>query len=235
MTYPPPPGYPPMPSHPGQLDAEAKPTGGTAIAAAVLAVLGALAGLVLLFFGIAGLVALAQPDTPANATPPVIIGFVLALFMVVLLGVGSILLFLRKRAGQLMVAAGSALTLLGIVVLAIIELGITSRYSTADAAAAVLGVGIVYLIMFGLPALATLILVLVPPTTHYVRWQPGQGAASGRGWAGGFPAPGYPATSGTLGPTGYPAPGQQHWAAPTQHQPGPPAQPPPGQWTAPPG
>ncbi|AXB45136.1 hypothetical protein [Amycolatopsis albispora] len=158
-------GYPAQPypaappAYPGAM--QPKPSGGTAITAGVLAVLGALWGL---FSAISTIVVLAD----FGGELPVIsmIGIGLIGVEAVLLLVGGILIFVKKPAGRWMVIAGCALALVSSV-LAIVNTSIVA--SEVGASGAVVGGTMGMAVIVALPAIATLVLAAVPPTGRYLR------------------------------------------------------------------
>ncbi|WP_181770301.1 hypothetical protein [Amycolatopsis pittospori] len=202
MTYQqyPPQGYPPPGAypHPGM---PPKPNSATGIIAGILAILGGVWFLsgsvwtVILTFG--------------RFHAEVLIGGILDLAVGVLLLLGGILLLRRKSTGRmLVVVGGGAAILLGLV-------SVVLRATGSDFYFVYSGVRVLYgflglVIQLFIPAIATLVLALIPPTARWVGatkqpavFMPPQNF--------GYPQPpsGYP-------PSGYPPP----------RQPGTP----PGQW-----
>lgn len=183
MTYPPQPGQypgsgafpqspgqypamPPMPQYPGAGGQQAglPPSGGTAITAGVLAVLGFLWATYCAIVAFSGMGGLAD-NSLAWVVWLSAIGYVLELL---LLGPGSILLFIRKPAGRWMVVIGC---LLHIVLVTVTIIGTLSQAANAlgntGAVAAVGGIaGFIVLV----PAIATLVLALVPLTGRWIAW-----------------------------------------------------------------
>jgi hypothetical protein len=150
------------------------PSGGTAITAAVLALLGALWAIVMLVQGI-GILA-NDPALPVWTLWQQGIASVIELST---LGVGSILLFLRKHIGRALVVTGCAVHLLQ----GIVPFG---GFWT---------IGHVSLFVL-IPAIATLILVLLPHTARWCDWgrgrQPAPAVPYGVVPPGGMPPPGMP-------------------------------------------
>lgn len=133
----------------------------TAIIAAVLAVLGALTCLseaLLGFLDLAGLSENSQVQTSVGIAgallPVLVLGILLDVVAGVLLGVGSVMLARRRLTGRKLVVAGSAITIGG----TLLSLG----YVTA--AATPYGLALLGLLF----PIATLVLVLVPPTTAWL-------------------------------------------------------------------
>lgn len=213
MTYPPEPGgyepqpggYQPLPQYPGQVDPEAAPpSGATAITAGVLALLGALAGIVLaiiLGLALAGFNSARAADTAgANVDSNVVTGLSVSVVVIVLwtlcLAIGGILLFLRKRPGQILVLIGSGLT---IVLCLFAAFGLSSGAAEASLnGRETIGSGVVGLLVIGLPAVVTFVLAIISPTNRYIKWRPGQGGNFG-------PPPPPPP------PGQYPSSGGQQW------------------------
>jgi hypothetical protein len=173
-------GYPAQdPGYPGGRSA---PSGGTAITAGVLAVLGGLwhlAGL------IGGVISLGRGHVSAVS---VIVGLGVNVVLAGLLLPGGILLFVKKPAGRSLTIVGSAMAILLYVVnLALAGAGLGG----AGAGAVAVGGGIV-VVLFCLPAIATLVLAIVKPTA---RWAGKPGPATspaGYGPPSGYPQQGYP-------------------------------------------
>ncbi|WP_153033346.1 hypothetical protein [Amycolatopsis sp. YIM 10] len=175
MTQPPYPqhppggGYPPQPypaGPPGYGMPPKPPSGGTAIAAGVLAVLGGLWSLYLL---IDTIVLLARGEAPLPVWNYSMV-VVLAAEVGLLLG-GGIMLFVKKSAGRIMVAIGSGLVLLSYVAGIVV-----GALGVADAGGTITGVqfggAIAGLLILGAPPIATLVLALVPPTKRYLNQPP---------------------------------------------------------------
>lgn len=161
-----PPQYPSYPgNYPGGgIDQSTKPpSGGTAITAGVLAALGAVWG------AYAGISNLAATSDAADETAWIVwMQGIVFLVELVTLGPGAILMFLRKPVGRWLTAGGSALHIIqGVVAL----IGITSLVSDhISNSAAFLGAGAVGLVIVLLPAIATLVLALVPLTGRWLAW-----------------------------------------------------------------
>lgn len=194
MTYPPEPGgyqpessgYQPLPQYPGQADAQsAPPSGATAITAGVLASLGALAGIVLaivLGFFFAGVNSAhqdggRQSELLATARTGLTVSLVVIVLWTLCLGVGATLLFLRKRAGQILVLVGSGLTIL-LCLFGIFGLSSGAAESTFNGKENAAS-GAVGLLVIGLPAVITFVLAIISPTNRYIKWRPGQGGDYG--------------------------------------------------------
>lgn len=220
MTYPPQPGYQPMPYHPAQLDGEGKPSGGTAITAGVLAILGGLLGLFGVLGSVIGLAAVSQLSGSAagDSVLVFIVVSIVELLMTVLLLGGGILLLNRKRAGQFMVAGGAGLAALGYVFMIIaMAAGGALASGVRQSGAGAAGVGVI--VIAALPAIATVVLSLIPPTTRYVKWRAGMGATYPS--APGYGAPQQPYGSGSYGQQYDPGPyggGSQYGAQPPYGQ-----------------
>ncbi len=181
-------GYPP----PGVAP---KPNGATGIIAAILAILGGV-----WFF--AGMV-LHVIEISEHVLYFLVIGAILDFVSAALLLLGGILLLMRKGAGRVLTAIGAAFTLFMVLVTIVVRSLDLTFYFSYGGLTLFVGVGGV-LIQVLIPAIATLVLALIPPTARWV--------AAGKQVVPpphfGYPqaAPGYP-------PAGYQQPG-----------------PPPGQW-----
>jgi hypothetical protein len=149
-------GYP-APNN-GYPAAEPKPSGGTAITAGVLAVLG---GLVALTGVVGGLIKWASLDSPFI---PALIGLVISALLIGLLLPGGILLLLRKPAGRMLTIDGSALA---IVLYAAFFL-MTLLGAGQPAIAGFATVGGLAALLFMVPAIATLVLAIAKPTASWV-------------------------------------------------------------------
>ncbi|ROS43937.1 hypothetical protein [Amycolatopsis thermoflava] len=167
MTYPPQPGQYPAapPPYPGdQYSLQQPPSGGTAITAGVLAILGALWGVVI------GIMNFGVVDDVVEDLKWLVIfqGTVYLLEFATLLP-GAILLFLRKPAGRWLVAAGSALHIAqGLV--ALVVLSSDDRFTRDLDSATAIGGGFGGLLVALSPAIATLVLALVPLTGRWCEW-----------------------------------------------------------------
>ncbi|SFP38038.1 hypothetical protein SAMN05421810_102413 [Amycolatopsis arida] len=137
----------------------------TAVAAGVLALLGALFHLIGV---VGGVLALSRGATTA-AVVATLVGNVV---LVALLAGGALLLLTRRPAGRVLVAAGSGLAVLLYVLAAV--------FGTAVGDARLVGAAV---LLLGVPALATLVLATVPATGRWLA----EGPAStypppGDGW-----------------------------------------------------
>lgn len=199
------------------------PSGGTAITAGVLGALGALAAIWMTFayFIAASTFTNLANDPDMTGVPHIAWAFwttgIVAVLEVFTLGIGSVLLFVRKSAGRWLVTVGCILHILVgiVVVIAFASIGSAAAdLRDSDASAMTSG----YSVMMGvalIPAIATLILVLLKPTARWLAWgkQPQAAAAV----AYGAPAPGVPQPGviqqqpyGTP-PGGMQQPPQQRW------------------------
>lgn len=157
---------PPMAPFPGGNDAQQQPPSkGTTIAAAVLAVLGAIWAL---FGTISSLAAVgtADPDlqmvmwTQGIAYP----------IEVLTLAPGAALLFMRRDLGRWLVVAGSVVHIIMSVIAVFGMLSTVDTSSELGGAAA--GFGVVGLLIVLAPAIATIILALLPSTARWLNWTP---------------------------------------------------------------
>lgn len=143
------------------------PSGGTAITAGVLAILGALWAIVtaIVNLSIAG-----QAGGSPIAWVVWMQGIAFAV-EVLTLGPGSIMLLTRRSAGQWLVAIGCALHIVqGIVgVIAIVSIGHVGSVQLSGPA--MVGGTFVGTVLVLLPAIATLILVLLPQTGRWCAWR----------------------------------------------------------------
>jgi hypothetical protein len=147
-------GYPAQ--NPGYPGGRSAPSGGTAITAGVLAVLGGLWHLVGV---IGGVITLSRGYVSVVS---MIVGLGMNVVLVGLLLSGGILLFVKKPAGRLLTIVGSAMAILLYVVSLVL-----AGAGLGGAGAVAAGGGIVVL-LFCLPAIATLVLAIVQPTARWV-------------------------------------------------------------------
>src|SRR5699024_3687796 len=202
-------GQAPMAPFPGSNEmASRPPSKGTTIATAILAVLGALWAI------IQTIGSFTQVSSNSAELPELLnwlpwmqaIAFTVE---VLTLGAGAVLLFMRKSLGRWLVTAGAAVHIIqGIVsVIAIVNSpAFTESGLTESEQSVAVGAGIVGLIIGLLPALATLILALLPPTGRWLNWTaPQQGGFPQQG---GYPPQGgYPQQGGDPQQGGYPPQG----------------------------
>lgn len=143
------------------------PGGGTAIASSVLAVIGAV-----VFLGL-GVLVLSSSATDAVMTGEdvawMIAGVVVSLAVVVCLGVGGIMLFVKKKIGRPLVAAGCVLVMAAVAFAAFmtVSFGLSTERDAGARVAGTFGI-IFFVIVLVAPAIVTLCLVLVAPTKEYL-------------------------------------------------------------------
>ncbi|MBN6034606.1 hypothetical protein [Amycolatopsis sp. 195334CR] len=170
-------GYPAQPypqappAYPGGMMPPPKPSGGTAITAGVLAVLGAVWALISL---IASFILLAEF---AGSIPVMsYVGIGLVVVEALLLLVGGIMIFMKKPVGRWLVIAGCALVLIS----SLLTIVNTSMYvDGASGSGAVVGGAVGVVVIVALPAIITLVLAAVPPTGRYLQQA---GAPQPQGW-----------------------------------------------------
>ncbi|WP_326566070.1 hypothetical protein VSH64_29855 [Amycolatopsis rhabdoformis] len=164
--------FPAYPGGPGVV--QQTPGGGTAITAAVLAILG---GVVQLIAVIGSIVAL---TTYSSGTGAFVIPLIVDAVLVGLLLYGAIALIMHKPAGRLCVIIGCAVAIVFSVVQLILALA--GSGGLVDTSSEYLGIGIAGGIIALLPPVATLILAIVKPTQRWV----GIGAAPQPQYPGGY-------------------------------------------------
>jgi hypothetical protein len=175
------------------------PSGGTAITAGVLAILGGI-------WHVISLIGMVVILSRGGVTMFVIVNGVLSAIIAGCLIAGGILLFMKKPAGRMSTVLGSGLAILTYVLAAVLVLVAAGSdgSGTAETAGIAVGGGVTVLI-FSAPAIATLVLALVKPTARWVgRAEP----------VAPLTPPGYP-------PQQYPGqqyPGQQYPPSPPQGQ-----------------
>lgn len=162
--YPAPP--PPMAPFPGGNDVHQQPPSkGTTIAAAVLAVLGAIWAL----FGTISSLAAVGATGPGSEL--VMLTQAIAYPIEILtLGIGAALLFMRRDLGRWLVVAGSVVHIIMSIIAVFGMLSAIDPSSELGGAAA--GFGVVGLLIVLAPAIATIILALLPPTGRWLSWTP---------------------------------------------------------------
>ncbi|KFU82692.1 hypothetical protein SAMN04489729_6197 [Amycolatopsis lurida] len=188
--YPAPGAYPPGPMR--------QPSGATAIIAGILAILGGL-------WFLAGLVShiIELSDYFISF---LLVGAALDLVSAALLLGGGIMLLLRKRAGRVLTVIGAA-SAIGFVALTFLLRAFDVHYHFSYSGVTLFfGFGWLLFVVL-IPAIATLVLALVPPTVRWLAAKPQAGAAQPPNFGYPPPQPGYP-----------PAPGAQQQGQP------------PGQW-----
>ncbi|MFD6066792.1 hypothetical protein [Amycolatopsis lurida] len=189
--YPAPGAYPP----PGTVR---QPSGATAIIAGILAILGGL-------WFLAGVVSHVI-ELSHYVISFLVVGAALDLVSTALLLGGGIMLLLRKRAGRVLTVIGAA-SAIGFVALTFLLRAFDAHFHFSYGGV-ILHFGFGWLLFLVLiPAIATLVLALVPPTARWLAAKPQAGAVQPPNFGYPPPQPGYP-----------PAPGAQQQGQP------------PGQW-----
>ncbi|MGH3437778.1 MAG: hypothetical protein ACRDRN_15080 [Sciscionella sp.] len=158
---PPPPAYP---GYPGGADlANQRPSGGTAITAGVLAILGAVWAIIL------GIVDFSVAPAAGQSIAWVVwlqaIVYVIEFFTLL---PGAIMLFMRKSLGRWLIVVGCAAHIVQGIVAFIGVVLIANAFNNQSSA--FVGGGVVGILVVLLPAIATLILALVPLTGRWVAW-----------------------------------------------------------------
>ncbi|MFX0573267.1 hypothetical protein [Nocardia nepalensis] len=197
------------------------PGGGTAITAGVLASLGSvsqlLGGGMSIVLGVTDVVTdLADYDSTGLFAqhwfkPYSVVTGVIAVIAAILLGVGAVMMFVRKPLGRVLVVAGCAV----VVIAGIAGSVVTLRYTTSGGGAATIGGGISGLIGLVFP-IATAILALVPSTTRWLNYDPAAAYVP--------PVARYPYPAAPPPGPGY-SPGSAVQQGPTPYPPAPPAYP----------
>ncbi|MBE1576126.1 DUF3824 domain-containing protein [Amycolatopsis roodepoortensis] len=187
--YPAPGAYPPGPMR--------QPSGATAIIAGILAILGGL-------WFLAGL-ASHIIELSHYFISFLLVGAALDLVSAAVLLGGGIMLLLRKRAGRVLTVIGAA-SAIGFVALTFLLQAFDAHFHFSYGGVMLhFGVGLLLIVVL-IPAIATLVLALVPPTARWLAAKPQGGAAQPPNF--GYPPsqPGYPPAPGAQ-PQGQP-PGQ---------------------------
>ena len=170
--YPAQPGYQPYGGYPYPGAAPAKPSSATGITAVVLAGLGALSNLgagALALLGLVGLSALSADSAYANASSAASGAFAVLIFVVllgiaagILLAGGTVTLLQRKMIGRWLVVGGCALTLIQSLISFSLAAAVAGPYGS-------FGGGNFFSILGLVFPIATLVLVLLPSTTAWIR------------------------------------------------------------------
>lgn len=174
MSYPPYPGAGDYPAaHPDRVDPEPKASGGTAIAAGVLAAIGGawhLINLILLLTTLGG---------TSTMHTTVVVTIVGDIVLPLLLISGCVLLFMRRSIGRTLVAAGSVAAIAMFVINAVLTLSAAADKvdSVGVSTGTMVGIGGITVVILSIPAIVTLILVLLPATARWIR----QGQRRGMG------------------------------------------------------
>jgi hypothetical protein len=179
MTYP---QYPEPDAYAVPPATSAQPSGGTAITAGVLATLGGLLSLgitaVSLFFLIA-IATIGSQFKPSDyeildsifgvlaigMVALVIIAFVLGMLLSALLITGAVLLFRRKMLGRWLVVSGCAVAIVSNLMTSVFTSAVTSDDWHASQSVVSAFVGLAF-------PIATMVLVLLPSTTVWIRAEP---------------------------------------------------------------
>jgi len=157
-------GQPGMPQYPAYAVPQPRASGATAITAGVLAVIGGL------FHLLAFILQLTEPGNVFAQTYSVV-AFIANLVLVLVLIPGAILLFMRKAAGRILVAAGASIAILFFVttlIWVLVEAVPAAITLTNEQTGRLLGSSSTFLLVFCIPAIATLVLALVPPTSRWI-------------------------------------------------------------------
>ncbi|WP_051181905.1 hypothetical protein [Nocardia vinacea] len=183
-----------------------KPKGGTAIAAGVLAAIGAvmqmLVGLMNIVLGLTQSHELRQ-DAGLTWYPTYVLSTgAVALLAGTLLGTGAVALFRRRPAGRLLIVAGCASAILFGIAWAVVMFGVTLIGGLSGIAGTLDGsVGLVF-------PIATIILALVPSTRRWIAAEPAQNAIQPPPYPGQpYPAQPTPAPWQPIPPPGHPMSG----------------------------
>jgi hypothetical protein len=156
-----------MPPYPagGYGQDQQRPSGGTAITAGVLACLGAVWAIIAALINVSTLDAISGSSIAWVVWMQIIV----MVIEVLTLAPGAVMLFRRMAIGRWLIAAGCALHIIqGIVAIAAIDS--SGLLDGSDDSAAVAGGSAVGGIVVLLPAIATLVLVLVPLTAKWCAW-----------------------------------------------------------------
>jgi len=176
--------YGAYPGGPGMMPQ--KPSGGTAITAGVLAVIGGVWAIISLIILIS-----AMSTIPHGYSLPwqVYTGLGIGAITMALLLYGGIGLFLHQPAGRICTIAGCAITIVG-GILTVVTSGITASVAASSAGlrntGGIVGMGIGFALVALIPPIATLILAIVRPTADWVNYRPD---AAGAAAPGGYPPP----------------------------------------------
>ncbi|MEV0249898.1 hypothetical protein AB0H76_25080 [Nocardia sp. NPDC050712] len=219
--------------YPGQYDpyagggyapGPAAPSGGTAITAGVLAALGAvsqLAGAAISLttstvFTDSGL---SDSDLTSQLRTLMTVTSVVSFLVAALLGGGAVLLFLRKAAGRILVAAGCGLVIVAQLANTVLMATLFADLDDDGSVLAVAGLSAVFSLIF---PIVTLVLALLPATARWLAHRPAEAGYPYGQPPMGYQQPnpyGYNPSGGYGQPPGYP-PVDPFGQGPTQMLPG---------------
>jgi hypothetical protein len=155
--------YPPQGGHPYPGMAP-KPSGATGIIAGILAIIGGL-------WFLSGFVFHVIYITDGNTMLYFLLGAVLDFLVGILLLIGGILLVMRKGAGRVLTVVGAASAILIGLLSVVLRLVGTHFFLSFGGVSFLYGfVGLIVQIL--LPAIATMVLALIPPTARWVAKRP---------------------------------------------------------------
>lgn len=163
--------FPGMPAYPqgyGSGMPIQAPSGGTAITAGVLGILGAVWAIIAALANVDAISA-ASGLSIAWVIDMQIVAFVIELLT---LGPGSIMLLMRRMGGRWLVAFGCAIHILQGIIAVIAFLNFTTGAVQSGVSTGVfVGGDVLYELIVLAPAVATLVLVLVPLTGRWCAWR----------------------------------------------------------------
>jgi hypothetical protein len=167
----------PTPNYPSATnDPSYRPSGGTALTAAGLAIPGGIVSLIIGIGAISGIGAV-QSDTPGVAVTAIYIALIGGLLSAIALLVGAGLIFGGKPAGRWLVVVGCVIVVACLIIVsAMIGSNISDvmstdnvNYNGSAATGAAVGVAFVY----SIPAIATFVLAIVPLSGSYLAYRSG--------------------------------------------------------------
>jgi hypothetical protein len=168
------PSYPSASNDPGY-----RPSGGTALTAAGLAIPGGIVSLIFGIGAISGVQALSS-DVPGDVTAGIYIALIGGFLSALALLVGAGLIFGGKPPGRWLVVAGCVIVIACLITVSAMignrisdVLASNSDYANSNGAAAATGTAIGVAVLYSIPAIATFVLAIVPVSGRYLAFRSG--------------------------------------------------------------
>jgi hypothetical protein len=165
----------PTPNYPSAgNDPSYRPSGGTALTAAGLAIPGGIVSLIVGIGAISGLSAISS-DTPGEVTAGIYVALIGGFLSALALLIGAGLIFGGKPAGRWLVVAGCAVVVAALIIVSAMIGGqissvMSSQYNDNSGATGV-GAAIGIAVLYSIPAIATFILAIVPVSGRYLAYR----------------------------------------------------------------
>ncbi|HJP74883.1 MAG TPA: hypothetical protein VJ914_11475 [Pseudonocardiaceae bacterium] len=166
----------PTPSYPSAVnDPSYRPSGGTALTAAGLAIPGGIFSLIVGIGAISGVQAI-NNDVPGQVVTGIYLALIGGFLSAIALLVGAGLIFGGKPAGRWLVVLGCVVVVACLIVVSAmigskISEVMSSQYADSNAGAAATGTAIGVAFIYSIPAIATFILAIVPLSGRYLAFR----------------------------------------------------------------